>query len=64
MCSVCSPDESQTDREINCQERPVNRCDREGARMHSLVVLHGLGEAKISGERSREEWERGERGTK
>lgn len=24
MCSVCSPDESKRDKEINCQKKPVN----------------------------------------
>lgn len=24
MCSVCAPDESERDKEINCQEEPVN----------------------------------------
>lgn len=33
MCFVCTPDESQRDKEINCQEKPVNPERQRGERV-------------------------------
>lgn len=51
MCCACRPDESERDKEINCQEKPVN-LERQRASMHAFRCWSCMcREAKISGEK-------------